>query len=70
MPYHTVEDLPDSVRHHLPAKAQELYLKAFNSAWHTHGQQSDADAVCARIAWSVVKKEFEKSPSGEWVKIS
>lgn len=69
MPYKVIEDLPDSVRHHLPKGAQEIYLKAFNSAWHTYHDSSDIEATCARVAWSAVKKEYEKGEDGEWHEI-
>ena len=33
MPYASTEDLPVSIRAHLPEHAQEIYLHAFNHAW-------------------------------------
>jgi cation transport regulator len=33
LPYDSVDDLPASLRTHLPPHAQEIYLGAFNSAW-------------------------------------
>ena len=33
MPYASNEDLPPSVRNHLPDHAQDIYREAFNSAW-------------------------------------
>jgi cation transport regulator len=33
MPYKNIEDLPERVQDNLPKHAQEIYLKAFNSAW-------------------------------------
>ena len=68
MPYHTVEDLPDTVRGHLPKAAQEIYLKTFNSAWHTYHDSPDREATCAKVAWSAVKKSFEKGDDGQWHK--
>ncbi len=69
MPYTTIDDLPESVRNHLPAHAQEIYLKAFNSAWHTYHNSTDIEGTCARVAWSAVKKEYEKGDDGQWHKI-
>ena len=33
MPYSSIDDLPASVRTHLPPHAQEIYVGAFNGAW-------------------------------------
>ncbi|MBD2013095.1 ChaB family protein [Microcoleus sp. FACHB-53] len=30
MPYPTIEDLPDSVKNHVPKHAQEIFRAAFN----------------------------------------
>jgi len=76
MPYQSREYLPDSVKNHLPSHAQDLYLKAFNNAWHEYADPSkrrDAgsslDAVCARVAWTAVKKEYEKNEeTSQWIK--
>jgi cation transport regulator len=57
------------VKNHLPKEAQEIYLKAFNSAWHTYHDAADKEGTCARVAWSAVKKEYEKGESGKWHKI-
>jgi len=37
MPYDRRDDLPDSVRDHLPAHAQDIYKEAYNSAWEQSG---------------------------------
>jgi cation transport regulator len=68
MPYKVIADLPDPVRHHLPQHAQEIYLKAFNNAWHTYHDSPDIEGTCARVAWAAVKKEYEKGETGEWHK--
>jgi cation transport regulator len=36
MPYHVNDDLPPSVRNHLPDHAQDIYREAFN---HTYAAQ-------------------------------
>lgn len=66
MPYKTVDDLPESVRSHLPDHAQAIYLKAFNNAWHTYHE--DKESTCARVAWAAVKHEYEKGADGQWHK--
>lgn len=63
MPYSRNEDLPDSVRNHLPARAQTTYRKAFNAAWHEYGP---SDERSARVAWSAVKKTFKKN-GDRWI---
>lgn len=68
MPYATIEDLPASVRRHLPRHAQEIYRSAFNSAWKQYARRSDRESAAHKVAWSAVKKDYKKS--GErWIKI-
>jgi cation transport regulator len=69
MPYVTVEDLPDSVRDHLPPHAQEIYLAAFNKAWRQHAGDPDIEPTVHRIAWSAVKRRYRKA-GDEWVPIT
>ena len=73
MPYDSLTDLPDSVQNSLPKHAQEIYMEAFNSAWTEYKDADDRrdgasrEEVSHRIAWSAVKKVYEKD--GErWVK--
>ncbi|MBT9164017.1 MAG: putative cation transport regulator ChaB [candidate division WS2 bacterium] len=61
MPYKTIDDLPEGVKG-LPVKAQEIYLAAFNSAY----EQYKSDGAAAAIAWSAVKRKFEKK-GDKWV---
>ncbi len=65
MPYQTLEDLPGSVREHLPEHAQEIYRAAFNHAWDEYGHD---EARAHRVAWGAVEKECHKDSSGRWVK--
>jgi cation transport regulator len=37
MPYRMNDDLPASVRRHLPPHAQDIYREAFNHAFAAHG---------------------------------
>jgi len=60
MPYSSVGELPENVKG-LPAKAQEIWMEAFNSGF----EQCQADGLkkgnktcdqqAARIAWAAVK---------------
>ncbi len=67
MPYAEISDLPSSVRSHLPAHAQEIYLAAFNNAWKEYASRADREAVAHRVAWAAVKKQYEKIGK-EWVR--
>jgi cation transport regulator len=73
MPYKKVSELPESVRDNLPMHAQEIYKEAFNSAWDQYDEpeerRGDAsrEETAHRVAWSAVKKQYEKS-NGKWVK--
>ena len=64
MPYATNDDLPPSVRDHLPAHAQDIFREAFNHAFSEHAGD---EATAFRIAWGAVKRSYEKVGS-EWVR--
>lgn len=66
MPYQTTQDLPASVRQVLPKHAQEIYLAAFNNAWNRFLESDEQETACHRIAWSAVKRTYEKR-GGKWV---
>lgn len=72
MPYDRLSDLPEPVRDHLPKHGQEIYRKAFNSAWDQYDKpeerRGDAsrEETAHRVAWSAVKKEYEKGDDGDW----
>lgn len=73
MPYKNRKDLPESVKDNLPDHAQEIYMKAFNSAWEQYKDPDDRRGDASReetahkVAWAAVKKEYEKDQqSGEW----
>ena len=66
MPYKTNNDLPDSVKDHLPAHAQAIYKEAFNAAWKEYkspesrrGKDSQEE-VSHKVAWAAVKKKYHK----------
>lgn len=64
MPYATRTELPASVKDTLPAHAQEIYQKAFNSAWDQYGHD---EPRAHRIAWGAVEQKYHKNDSGKWV---
>lgn len=73
MPYQHNSDLPDNVRSSLPEHGQEIYRKAFNSAWDQYQQPEDRKGDASReetahkVAWSAVKNEYHKQ-GDNWVK--
>ncbi|WP_342755286.1 putative cation transport regulator ChaB [Pantoea sp. MBD-2R] len=74
MPYSTRSSLPDSVKHVLPAHAQDIYLEAFNSAWDEYKEKKDRrgdesrEEVAHKVAWSAVKHSYEKGDDDKWHK--
>lgn len=74
MPYKSRDSLPDSVRHVLPAHAQDIYLEAFNSAWNEYKDKKDRkddssrEEVSHKVAWAAVKHTYEKGSDDKWHK--
>lgn len=74
MPYKTKAELPDAVRDNLPAHAQDIFKKAFNSAWDEYEDKSkrrgneSREEAAYKVAWAAVKHEYHKTESGEWKK--
>jgi cation transport regulator len=72
MPYDKNADLPESVTHVLPDHAQDIYRKAFNSAWDEYRDpskrrdDSSQEEVAHRVAWQAVKKTYEKGTDDMW----
>ena len=66
MPYASIEDLPLSIRAHLPEHAQEIYVSAFNHAWLEYRDREPAqvEETAHRVAWSAGK--YQKSGS-HWI---
>jgi cation transport regulator len=60
MPYPTNDDLPHSVRTHLPEHAQGIYREAFNHAYTAHAGESRQEEAAHRIAWAAVKRSYVK----------
>ena len=76
MPYQNLADLPESVRDNLPEHAQDIYMEAFNHAWDEYDEPSERrgdasrDETAHKVAWSAVKKVYEKNDDGRWVRRS
>jgi len=66
MPYRSRDDLPPSVRSHLPAHAQDIYREAFNHAYAAHAGENDREKRAHMIAWAAVKRSYEKADDA-WV---
>ena len=75
MPYDTNADLPNPVKTDLPAKAQDIFRSAFNSAWQQYDRPSkrrgraSREEVAMKVAWSAVKKKYVKRDD-QWVERS
>ncbi len=57
MPYRSNDELPPSVRDHLPPHARDIFREVFNHAWQSHGGD---EATAFRIAWAAVKRSYRK----------
>ena len=73
MPYDDLNDLPASVKDHLPKHAQEIYLKVFNNAWQEYKNENkrwentSQEETAYRVAWAAVKKVYAKDEeTGMW----
>lgn len=72
MPYNSILELPDNVRHVLPDHAQAIYKEAFNSAYEEYKDPSDRrdnanrEEVAFRVAWAAVKNNYHKGSDGKW----
>jgi cation transport regulator len=68
VPYASTDDLPFSIRAHLPEQAQVIYLSAFNHAWSEYRDREPErlEEIAHRVAWSAVKRKYQKS-GAEWV---
>jgi cation transport regulator len=72
VPYARNRDLPDAVLGVLPEHAQEIYRKAFNSAWDEYENardrrgQSSREETAHKVAWAAVKNVYVKGDDGRW----
>ena len=60
MPYAANDDLPPSVRSHLPLHAQDIFRAAFNNAFEAHSDDREREEIAFRIAWAAVKRKYRK----------
>lgn len=73
MPYKSRGDLPESVQNVLPGHAQEIYRKAFDSAWDQYKDpkerrgDADREETAHKVAWAAVKNKYHKE-GDRWVK--
>jgi cation transport regulator len=56
MPYLTNDDLPTSVRQHLPEHGQNIYGEAFNHTWQEYAGDLRQEEIAHRVAWAAVKR--------------
>jgi len=75
MPYASINELPESVKHVLPKHAQDIYKEAFNSGYQEYADPSqrrgkeDREQTAHKVAWSAVKKAgYEKGNDDKWHK--
>ncbi len=74
MPYNSRDELPDGVTDNLPKHAQEIYMKAYNSAFDQYKNPEDREGddsreeVAHKVAWSAVKQKYEKGDDDKWHK--
>lgn len=72
MPYNKVSDLPEDVRSVLPKHAQRIFKEAFNGAYDEYEDpkkrrtDDSREEVAFKVAWSAVKKGYEKGADGKW----
>ena len=66
MPYASNQELPLSVRNHLPPLAQSVYREAFNHAWLTYARDRRREQIAHRVAWTAVKRHWHKAADGNW----
>lgn len=72
MPYKSNNELPDNVKNVLPEHAQDIFREVFNSAYDQYsdpeGRRGDSnrEEVAFRVAWSAVKKKYEKGKDERW----
>ena len=66
MPYSSNSDLPESVKDNLPEHGQEIYRKAYNSAWDQYDEPEERrehrsrEETAHSVAWAAVKKSYRK----------
>lgn len=72
MPYSSINDLPENVTNVLPKHAQEIFKEAFNSAYDQYDSPEERrdnesrENTARKVAWSAVKKTYEKGQDDTW----
>jgi len=66
VPYASNDELPPSVRDHLPTHAQDIFRAAFDAAFAAHAGDPRQEEAAFRIAWAAVKKQYRKM-GADWV---
>jgi len=67
MPY-KIENPPEKLKN-MPKKAQEIWIKIFNSAFETYKGRDDQEALANATAWAACKKAgWVKDKEGNWIK--
>lgn len=73
MPYRGITDLDKNLRDKLPKHAQEIYVKAYNSAFEEYKDPEDRrhdddsqEKTAHRVAWAAVKNSYEKGDDDKW----
>jgi cation transport regulator len=69
MPYKSISDLPDNVRHVLPSHAQEIFKDAFNSAYDEYAERGPEgrEETAFKVGWAAVKHKYHKNEqTGKW----
>ena len=61
MPYRANNDLPQSVRDHLPDHAQAIYREAFNHAYAALAGDINQEKRAHMIAWAAVRRGYAKA---------
>jgi len=71
--YKTLADLPEGVRNNVPKHGQEIYMKAFNSAWKQYDTPEERrgdntrEETSHKVAWAAVKQDYQKDDkTGHW----
>lgn len=60
MPYTSNDELPPSVRDHLPTHAQDIFRATFNAAYAEHEGDPRQEEAAFRIAWAAIKRRYHK----------
>ncbi|NLJ92925.1 MAG: cation transport regulator [Aeromonadales bacterium] len=72
MPYQSNAQLPESVTNVLPKHAQDIYRATFNNAFDEYQSAADRqdgddrETTAHKVAWSAVKKRYQKGDDGQW----